>query len=598
MKPLWMIKTVLAALLIAAALAPAGERTIRIACIGNSITIGSGGASSWPMQMGAELGDHYSVRNFGVSGTTLLRKGDYPYWNEENLALAQEFDPHILIITLGTNDSKPQNRIHLTDFYQDYLDFINLFRQNGRDPQIYLGNPCPVWGDGGASGINGTVLREQISPIVDSVRTAAGCFQIDWYRAMQSHSDLFPDGIHPNETGYAMMGDTAAAVLNMSPSGFIRLFQADDTELEVGEKAMLYWEATPGSQLWLDGVPVSAIDSLLVTPAAGATYTLVASGAVADTKRVALSSIPPGRIKNLQAFPLQLDAGSADTSLISWSTTNGSNVTLDGLPVPQNGTLAVTPAATTTYTLLAGGGDSQSRQITVEVLPPAEINRALQHPVTASSIQRSTAAGWAVDGDTTTVWSSVGKSSSWLRIDLGRLVNLSAVKIFWGSDYATTYALQFLDAAGKAVGAKSQSKGDGGLDEITGLTATARYLLLLCSKSSGGMYTIREVQAFGIPLQVGVEHPGQAPQSFALEQNWPNPFNPVTTIAYTLERHTIVELNLYDIKGRLVRTLDAGPRAAGRHVIRFEAGGLPSGLYLYRLTAGGASRQREMVLVK
>lgn len=598
MKSLWMIKSVLAILLIAAALAPAGERTIRIACIGNSITIGSGGATSWPMQMGAELGDHYSVRNFGVSGTTLLRKGDYPYWNEENLALALEYDPHIVIITLGTNDSKPQNRIHLADFFQDYRDFINLFRRNGRDPQIYLGNPCPVWGDGGSSGINGTVLREQISPIVDSVRTAASCFQIDWYHAMQSHSDLFPDGIHLNETGYAMMGDTAAAVLNMSPSGFIRLFEADDTELEVGEKAMLYWEATPGSQLWLDGAPVSAIDSLLVTPAAGATYTLVASGAVADTKRVVLSSIPPGRIKDLKAFPLQLDAGSADTSLISWSTTNGSLVTLDGLAVPQNGTLAVMPTATTTYTLQAGGGEAQSRQITIQVLPPEEINRALQHPVTVSSTQRTTDAAWAVDGDTATVWSSVGKASSWLRIDLGRLVTLSSVKIFWGSDYATTYALQFLDAAGKAVGAKSQSKGDGGLDELTGLTAQARYLLLLCSKSSGGFYSVREVQAYGIPLQVGVERSGQTPQSFTLEQNWPNPFNPVTNIAYTLERLSAVELNLYDIKGRLVRALDAGTRAAGRHVIRFDAAGLPSGVYICRLTAGSASLQREMVLVK
>lgn len=59
--------------------------TIRVACVGNSITVGHGlkdsNLDSYPSQLGMLLGDDYDVRNFGVSGYTMLKKGDRPYWN-------------------------------------------------------------------------------------------------------------------------------------------------------------------------------------------------------------------------------------------------------------------------------------------------------------------------------------------------------------------------------------------------------------------------------------------------------------------------------------------------------------------------------------
>lgn len=574
------------------------DRTIRVACIGNSITIGSGGSTAWPQQLGQRLGAHYTVRNFGVSGTTMLRHGDFPYWNESAFLQAQDFDPHIVIISLGTNDSKPQNRVYLGEMFDDYMAFIRILRKDGRDPQIYVARPCPVFGDGGASGINGAVLHGQIEPIVDSVRTAAGGFMIDWYRAMLSHADLFPDGIHPNTTGYAMMADTAAWYLNNSPAGFIRLFAATDTEVEVGEKTMLYWEATPGSQLTLNGTPVPAIDSLLVAQTSKTTYTLIATGAVADTKQVVIDNIPPGRIKSLSAFPLQLDEGTGDTSLISWVTTNGSAVTLDGEAVAQNGSLAVAPGRTTTYTLTAGGGESHSASITIEVLPPASINRALQHPVTVSSTLRGGNAAWAVDGDSSTAWQSAGKNTEWIMVDFGRTLTLNTLRIHWGSDYATSYALHLLDAAGKAVKALTQTKGDGGLDEYTGIDTQAHYARLLCQKSTGTSYTVNELEVYGTTIPAGLGRHEALPDRFTLEQNYPNPFNPATTIDYTLARPALVRLTLYDVNGRQVRLLDAGMRNGGRHEILLEGAGLSSGVYFYTLTAGGASQTRQLLLIK
>ncbi len=91
---------------------------------------------------------------------------------------------------------------------------------------------------------------------------------------------------------------------------------------------------------------------------------------------------------------------------------------------------------------------------------------------------------------------------------------------------------------------------------------------------------------------------GEVPESVALESNYPNPFNPSTTIVYALPSSRHVTLTLYDVTGRPVRTLGAGMMPAGRHEIRLDAGGLPSGVYLLRLSAGSEVRTRTVTLIR
>ena len=89
-----------------------------------------------------------------------------------------------------------------------------------------------------------------------------------------------------------------------------------------------------------------------------------------------------------------------------------------------------------------------------------------------------------------------------------------------------------------------------------------------------------------------------------LAQNHPNPFNPATTIAYELEGDSPVHLAVYDLAGRLVRTLVAGRvMGPGRHEAVFDGRDgtgrlLPGGVYFYRLRAGGEVLTRRMALVK
>ncbi len=88
------------------------------------------------------------------------------------------------------------------------------------------------------------------------------------------------------------------------------------------------------------------------------------------------------------------------------------------------------------------------------------------------------------------------------------------------------------------------------------------------------------------------------PAPFALAQNYPNPFNPATAIRFTLPQPAFVNLKVFDILGREVRTLLQASMTQGDHEVTFHAGDLSGGLYYYRLEAGSRIASRPMVLLK
>ena len=87
-------------------------------------------------------------------------------------------------------------------------------------------------------------------------------------------------------------------------------------------------------------------------------------------------------------------------------------------------------------------------------------------------------------------------------------------------------------------------------------------------------------------------------KGYGLSKNYPNPFNPATTIQYEFPFSCDVRLEVLNIRGQLIRTLVDGHKAPGRYSIEFDAGGLSSGVYLYRIKAGSFSQTRKMVLLK
>lgn len=85
---------------------------------------------------------------------------------------------------------------------------------------------------------------------------------------------------------------------------------------------------------------------------------------------------------------------------------------------------------------------------------------------------------------------------------------------------------------------------------------------------------------------------------FVLQQNFPNPFNPMTTIQYELNRQGFMELKVYDLIGNEMATLFSGHQTAGIHRATFEGSRLPSGTYVYRLKTEQGSMSRRMLLIK
>ena len=95
-----------------------------------------------------------------------------------------------------------------------------------------------------------------------------------------------------------------------------------------------------------------------------------------------------------------------------------------------------------------------------------------------------------------------------------------------------------------------------------------------------------------------LDAPDEQPDRFVLESNYPNPFNPATSIRYALPEAAHVRIEVFDLTGRNVATLVDQPQAAGNYTVRFEGTALPSGTYLYRMSAGDFISTRKMTLVK
>ena len=102
---------------------------------------------------------------------------------------------------------------------------------------------------------------------------------------------------------------------------------------------------------------------------------------------------------------------------------------------------------------------------------------------------------------------------------------------------------------------------------------------------------------FLVKSSIGINE-NETPSVFKLSQNYPNPFNSATRISYSIPKNSEVNLKIYDMLGREVRTLTSGYQSAGDYIVMFNSGDLSSGVYFYRLTAGDYSDIKRMVVIK
>ena len=183
---------------------------IRVACVGNSITFGAGlqnrDRDSYPAVLGQMLGKGWKVKNFGVSGTTLLSAGESPYIETAAYRSIFEFNPDIILIKLGTNDSKGQNWKYKADFERDYQALIDTLQTIGTHPRILLCLPAASYVNGS---IKDSVIVHGVIPRIRTVAERNGLEIVDMHAVTSGRPEYFPDKLHPNREGSLALAKAA-----------------------------------------------------------------------------------------------------------------------------------------------------------------------------------------------------------------------------------------------------------------------------------------------------------------------------------------------------------------------------------------------------
>lgn len=191
----------------------ADKGRIRVACVGDSITYGCFLAgqpwNSYPKQLGRLLGDGYQVANFGYTNRTATKTADFPYTDEALYAKSLEFQPDIVLIMLGSNDSKPYNW-DPEAYRRDMTDLIDSYLELETQPQVAVMIPPPAFEVRGRVmwDIRADVIENEIRPICREIAEEKGIKLIDTYTPFVGQSRLFVDGVHPTPKGGAVLAQT------------------------------------------------------------------------------------------------------------------------------------------------------------------------------------------------------------------------------------------------------------------------------------------------------------------------------------------------------------------------------------------------------
>ena len=516
----------------------------KIACVGNSITSYKGSypnnidENSYPVQLRILMGDGYEIQNFGVSGTTLLKHGDYPIWDELAFSDALAFEPDIVTILLGTNDSKPQNWVYKDEFVPDYTAMVDTFLSLESNPQIYACLPPPAFSS--KYDITDSVIVNDIVPMIQQVAGEKSLPTIDFYTHFLDKADFSYDGIHPTMDGlweYAkviyntLTGNTVQSIeeVNLALDKMVYTSnESSNLNNLVDNDLTTVWGCTENASLTIDLGSVESVDmfQILLSAPVNFGYTIETSG-----------------------------------DSVTWTTAAGPSDNPDTTQAAIEGTDPV-DARWVRFTFNPADG----------LIPIAELRvleTALIHaPVMTYTINRVTSLYVQIDISITssikggyirytTADSANGVYSGGIGFRLSDKINKSEVLLAGQEKYFNT-----------------------------------KYY-------NNGYDVASDTLKLDYSIATGVQGKDSSiPGHFVLDQNYPNPFNPSTTIRYHLEKPGKVRIAVYDCLGKEVGILVDEFQKVGDHSVQFRSGHLCSGVYFYTLEASGLKIAKKMLLLK
>ncbi len=539
--------------------AAAQTDTVRIVCVGNSITEGytSGNPAldAYPPQLQSLLGPGYLVFNAGVSGRTLLRHGDFPEWNEQKFKDGLNFRPTIVTISLGTHDSKPYNWTDTlkSQFIPDYEAMVDTFKNLPSHPQVWLCLPPPAFS--GAFDIRDSVIDADIIPMIRQVAATKGCRIVDFNTLLLPYSKYIPDGIHPNTIGLSIMaeylyGEVAGktvrrvveenCVLNkpVTASGTIDAAQFGGDKLVDGSPAT-QWVAT--------GFPSQAVIDL------GAARTV-------DLFRVDFAAGAEANAGYQFKIETSADAGTWTTMLDRTSRADSATTVLEK-----------TDSVSARYVRIVVTGAARPRGDTVSVADVRVLaaNGSAHTPVI--TLKRTGGSASMPRYDVRFQWPNGAKGNQMLYRDKNFAGPAPMSGFRTGATYTQTY-------------------------EYIKPTDYVKYYAVTFAD---GVETVSDTLYAGTtPTGIRENGSGNVPTGYRLEPSYPNPFNPSTTITFSIPIREKISLKIVDVNGKDVATIVDGELAAGTYTNQWIPASNASGVYFCRLTAGTFVETKKLVLLK
>ncbi len=190
---------------------------IKVGCVGDSNTYGAEATErsqyAWPVQIRSMLGNKYETRNFGVNGALMMNHLNDAWKNKTAYSDNKSYDPDIIVIALGTNDSK-DGYWDAVKFKNSYIDLINEFKNYSAEPEIYMAIPIRAYSSSWS--INDQTIREQVIPTMKEISKEKGLPLIDLYSVTNNMANLMAtDGIHPRDEGLRIIARKIADIMQL-----------------------------------------------------------------------------------------------------------------------------------------------------------------------------------------------------------------------------------------------------------------------------------------------------------------------------------------------------------------------------------------------
>lgn len=184
---------------------------IRVACIGDSITWGFTLLNPWkqsyPALLREMLGEGYEVRNFGYNDASARFDADTPYVDKRVYRDSLAWNPDVVLLMLGTNDTKTRNWDPAI-FRRDYRRIVDAYRALPSAPRVILVAPIRIFPIMGLPllGVHPETMEEGVRPAIREIAEETGLELVD-LRDLFTDTTYCRDGVHPQKTGARMLAE-------------------------------------------------------------------------------------------------------------------------------------------------------------------------------------------------------------------------------------------------------------------------------------------------------------------------------------------------------------------------------------------------------